>query len=385
MAKTHDAQELLTSAQSAAIAGVHRATVAKWVARGDLRAVQREPQILIDREALDQFLLDRQQLADASDTSQTSNLTLEPAENPLVFGRKDAAILLGVHPDTINRWRRQGHLKATPQGLIPLSEIKRLTAATTPSSGTQLELLGDPVQPSPRLAGEGPPALAATLVSPDPATTGETAPVFTPSWAVLVRLLEASYQREAKLAEQLDVVNTLLLRLVDPTGPRSSILSRHGDPLTPPLTEQVLAFLREQPGPHRSVEVRDALGLPHSPKDAFQRLVSQGLIERLAPGLFAAIPDDKPSSPLEPAEGTLLARVLAYVRETTGDDSRRRGVRSWQVQQALDLPERPNRTLSRLAERKLIYRHREGVYSARPSEVEKKIEEVENTDGEDSG
>lgn len=371
MSETHDVPQLLTSAQSAAIAGVHRATVAKWVARGDLRAVQREPQILIDREDLDQFLLDRQQLADASDTSQTSNLTLEPAENPLVFGRKDAAILLGVHPDTINRWRRQGHIKATPQGLIPLSEIKRLAAATTPSSGTQLELLGDPALPAPALAREVPPAPTPPLVSPEPATAREAAPTLTPSWAVLVRLLEASYQREAKLAEQLDVVNTLLLRLVDPSGPRSSILSGHGDPLTPPLTEQVLAFLREHPGPHRSVEVRDELGLPHSPKNALQSLFRRGLARRLAPGVFQAIPDDKPSSPPEPAEGTLLARVLAYVRETTGDDSRRRGVRSWQVQKALDLSRSANRTLTRLVERKLIYRIGKGLYSARPGEVEK--------------
>jgi excisionase family DNA binding protein len=372
MPETHDSPQLLTTQQVAEKLGVGVRSVRRLAETERLRPVQQRPKMLFDPEDVEQFL--RQRTSPAQVISTTSkdegqDADIHQSMPAVAFSRKDAAVLLGVHPDTINRWRRQGRLQATPEGLIPLAEIKRLTAATTPSSGTQLELLGDPVLPSPTLAGEVPPALTSPLVSPNPATAREAAPALTPSWSVLVHLLEASYQREAKLAEQLDVVNTLLLRLVDPSGPRSSILSGHGDPLTPPLTEQVLAFLREHPGPHRSVEVRDVLGLPHSPKNTLQSLFRRGLVERLAPGVFQAIPDDKPSSPPEPAEGTLLAQVLAYVRERTGDDSKRRGVRSWQVEQALDLSQSANRTLTRLVERKLLYRIGKGLYSARPEEV----------------
>jgi excisionase family DNA binding protein len=356
MPKTHDTQELLTSAQSAAIAGVHRATIVKWVTRGELRAVQHKPQILIDREDLDRFLQSRKQATDAGDASPANDTApiAKSSENTLVFTRKDAAVLLGVAPDTINRWRRDGRLQATPEGEIPLTEIERIVAANIPASGPQLELLREPMSQALENVG------------------GQSS-----VWILLARLLEASHQREAKLNDLLNRTLTLLeTRSRRPSGEK---------PIERQLTNRVLTFLQSNPGPYSSGEIREALDLPETPRYALGKLVNRKLINRLSPGVFEAIPEPfKSDSPLEPAKGTLMARVLAYVRQMTGEGSSKRGVVSWEVQQALDLPQSPLRTLSRLTERGLIYRIREGFYSARPLEVDKKGESVgKETEKED--
>ena len=426
--ETHNSPKRLTVREAAAVAGVHRATIAKWVARGDLRAAQREPQISIDRDELDQFLRNRkEQSVEAVDALSASSLTLEqaseiasvhrttignwiasgklrtvqrkplilidredfdqflrqkeqadsdnyssaekvlpiarspritvdrPTENALVFSRKDAAVLLGVHPDTINRWRREGRLDATPEGSISLAEIERIVAANRPASGTQLELLREPTSQASEDVGEQ-----------------------SSAWLLLARLLEAERQRVARLEQQLDVANDLLNRTFALLEIRSIQPSGQGQAMEVPLTNRVLTFLQSYPGPHSSAEIRQALDLPDSPRDALNKLVERDLIKRLSPGVFEAIPESSKSAPpLEPAEGTLMAQVLTYVREVTGEGSSRRGILSWQVQQALDLPKSPNRTLSRLRERGLIYRIREGVYSSRPLEIDEREEDVE--------
>jgi excisionase family DNA binding protein len=68
MSEAHDAQQLLTTEQAAEIAGVGVRTVRRWVESGRLRAVQRRPQILIDRANLDQFLRERNPPAHAGFT-----------------------------------------------------------------------------------------------------------------------------------------------------------------------------------------------------------------------------------------------------------------------------------------------------------------------------
>ena len=366
MPETPDAPRRLTVREAAAIAQVDASTIRKWVRRGRLPAVQREPQILIDRDALEQFRHSwKPPPQRVSPDQQQPAIGDDRAEPVVAFSRQDAAVLLDVHPDTINRWRRQGHLQATPQGLIPLAEIERLTKAAMPKPADQLELLGDPI-----------PSAAEAAPSPTPLV-------------VLLHLLEASRQREKKLTEQLDaviqqleVMNTLLLRLTQPGGAPPTAATRASLPLSRP--QQVLNFLRQYPGRHTSAEVREALGLDQSPKDIMRGLIERGLVKRHAPGVFEAIlgagKAAASSSTKEPEEGSLLARVLAYVRDTTGEGSPRRGVRSWQIQQALTLPRRPSRELSRLNQQQLIYRIRKGVYSARPLEVEKETEQVEEED-----
>jgi hypothetical protein len=325
---------------------------------------------LIDQNDLDEFLCSQKQSEDAGHereaprplqvkqeaiTEEAPDTEDTSTERTVVFSRKDAAILLGVHPDTINRWRRQGRLHATSEGEIPLAEIKRLTSATIPISETQLELLKDPVSQESTQAEKG-----------------------LPPWFVLARLLEASQEREVKLGQQLEVLHALLLRMTDLLGARSIGQSVYARPMDVSVTDRILTFLQAYPGPHRGTEVRDALSLPDIPTDTLQRLVERGLVKRLSPGLFEATSDPSESGPpLEPAEGTLMAKVLAYVRETTGEGSMRRGVRSWQVQQALNLPESPNRTLSRLRARGLIYRIREGIYSSKPLGANEEEENVE--------
>jgi hypothetical protein len=296
--------------------------------------VQREPHLLIARDVFDEFVGRRKppptpgapgapgcqppfEMSPHSAAVIPQPSTAETPDRPrpryeVALQRKAAAAILGVHPDTVNRWRRKGQLKATPEGLIPLSEIERIRAESTAASGVQLDLLSGPK-------------------SDKDALTGEASSTLTPSWSVLVRLLEASHERETKLLE---------------------MFSRREAQLTEQLNT-VSALLK------RAIEL-----LPHQLVDP----------ER----------SDTIHSSVEPAEDSLLSRVLDYVRQTTGSDSRRRGIRSWQIQQGLNLPRRPNRELSKLADRKLIHRIRTGVYTANPLKIEEKSQKIEKegTDNE---
>jgi excisionase family DNA binding protein len=118
MAKDLNPSKHLTVIEAAAVAGVHRATIAKWIARGDLRVVQREPQLSIEREDLDQFLRHRKKRpADARDASPTSPLTLE-----------EAAELASVHRTTIGNWIASGKLRAVqrkPYTLIEREDLEQ--------------------------------------------------------------------------------------------------------------------------------------------------------------------------------------------------------------------------------------------------------------------
>ncbi len=63
-----------------------------------------------------------------------------------LYGIERAAILLGVHPDTVRRWEQQGEIRVlrTPGGKrrIPESEIRRLRGEVRESRQRVLAIYG---------------------------------------------------------------------------------------------------------------------------------------------------------------------------------------------------------------------------------------------------
>jgi hypothetical protein len=135
-----------------------------------------------------------------------------------------------------------------------------------------------------------------------------------------------------------------------------------------PLRQRILHYFETYPGPHTVSEARKAIGTSKSVKDALLYLHSRGEIERVARGTYqiarpasATRPQKKPN---EPSPSSLLGRVLAYVR-----DAGNKRVRPWQVMNDLGLERSPGRELSKLAQRKLIHRVEQSVYTAEPPDA----------------
>jgi hypothetical protein len=105
-----------------------------------------------------------------------------------------------------------------------------------------------------------------------------------------------------------------------------------------------------------------------SVKDALLYLHSREEIERVARGTYQVVrpvPATRPQKkPNEPSPDSLLGRVLAYVW-----DAGNKRVRPWQVMNDLGLERLPGRELSKLAQRKLIHRVEQSVYTAEPPDA----------------
>ena len=405
MPETHDAPRLLTARQAAAIAKVHPKTILKWVSRGNLRAVQRKPQTLIDREVLDQFLHDRNPPAQAASPEievatgtapyddQPGDLAqgrsaeadeerqgAEGGQDPArLLTRKEAAAIAGIHRSTIGRWARTKKIQTTTDGLIPSSELQRLgyLGSDDTHREEQLELIAVAPRPAPAVSSRPSDSIALLLQERD-ALRRERDYLLRAlddardrehrQTALLQGELNAARDRELRLLRMLEAE-----RLPAPTGRRRNPREDSLPPPTPTpsphsLSAQVLEYLEAQQRPRYAREVQQALGLSTSPARTLRHLVNRGKARRLKPGLYAALSVPgyiPPGRVQEPAPDTRLGQVLAYVRTATQAG---RSVLGWQIQEALGLPERPHRELSKLLAQGFILRVRPGVYLARRPE-----------------
>jgi excisionase family DNA binding protein len=400
--ETHDALELLTTREAAAIARVDMSTVHKWVRRGILPAVQRKPYLLIDREDLERFLQQRKpptqatspepeaatgtapyddqpgelaqgRSAEADEERQGAEEVQDPAR---LLTRKEAAAVAGIHQSTMGRWARTKKVQTTPNGLIPSSELQRLgyLGSDDTHREEQLELIAVAPHPAPAVSSRPSDSIALLLQERDALRRERD---------YLLRALDDARDREhrqtALLQGELNAARDRELRLLrlleaerlqTPTGhrlnPREDTLpSPTPTPFPQSLSARVLEYLEAQQRPRYAGEVQQALGLSASPARTLRGLVNRGKARRLKPGLYAAISVPgyiPPGCVQEPAPDTRVGRVLAYVRNATQAG---RGVLGWQIQEALGLPERPHRELSKLHAWGFILRVRPGVYLAR--------------------
>ena len=397
----------LTARKAAAIAKVHPKTILKWVSRGNLRAVQRKPQTLIDREVLDQFLHDRNPPAQAASPEievatgtapyddQPGDLAqgrsaeadeerqgAEGGQDPArLLTRKEAAAIAGIHRSTIGRWARTKKIQTTTDGLIPSSELQRLgyLGSDDTHREEQLELIAVAPRPAPAVSSRPSDSIALLLQERDALRRERDYLLHAlddardrehRQTALLQGELNAARDRELRLLRMLEAE-----RLPAPTGRRRNPREDSLPPPTPTpsphsLSAQVLEYLEAQQRPRYAREVQQALGLSTSPARTLRHLVNRGKARRLKPGLYAALSVPgyiPPGRVQEPAPDTRLGQVLAYVRTATQAG---RSVLGWQIQEALGLPERPHRELSKLRAQGFILRVRDGVYMARRPEDE---------------
>jgi len=232
MAKTPDSI-LLTTQEAAEVAGVSQRTIQKWIRQGSLIAIQRVPKLLVARADLELFLHNRHQPVPPTPARpQGQSFTIS-----------DAARLCGVSRTTLQRAVRTGRLRLNADHRLERGE---LIHAGYLSLGSQ-----DPDE---------------ILEQPGGKSTN--------------RLDQLSAQMDDLLKQHREM-GAELKRIQQDLQVFKAPKSRPKQ-----ARQEILAYMKRNPGPHSIREIQAGLGWTHTPRHMLRSLATEGLLHRRNRGIY---------------------------------------------------------------------------------------------------
>jgi hypothetical protein len=205
----------------------------------------------------------------------------------------DAARVAGVSRSTLHRAIKQGRISLDPDGRLDTAELLRAGYMLQQALRQPRTRMTQDATPQRRNVSQGGEVPAdrefAALEREREVLQREldaTRELMRQEREAALERERASRERETLLLQMLQETQRQNQRLLDAPAWTSPTISALSPAVTSMVSDRILDYMRQHPGPMRPAEIRTALHLPTTPRHAMKRMVGRGLLKRVEQGVY---------------------------------------------------------------------------------------------------